>query len=163
MKTDPRKWPKLSETLTHERKPGVCQSCGIERNRCLGDTGAETWCTLWIECDHHDEPTRVVVSLCSSCSGRLIEPHPRLYRKVPENKPVPGAMPHLCTDCRFRTGLQCESPELKANGGPGLCIVYAEPVRGFIDGRGKDGKRTGGMFEHYRKPADECKGRAPLL
>lgn len=145
----PRLWPKLSETLPHERKPNTCQACG----EVDGDV------KLWLEHDEADRPTRTLVVLCDSCSKALIEPHPRLYHGLPSNKPVPGAMPHLCYDCKHRNGLDCRHPKLKANGGPGLNIAVAEPMRGFWDGRGKGGRRTGGMMEIWPSRAQRCEGR----
>lgn len=148
-------WPKLSQDLPHARHPWICQACGLN----LMGTQTPPH-QLHLECDEKDEPLRNVVALCPPCAGKLIEPHPRLYILVPENKPVPGAMPHLCVGCRYREGLSCTHPRLKQNGGPGLNITVAEPSRGFVDGRDKHGKRWGRMFEHWPSPARACEGAA---
>lgn len=150
-------WPRLSETLPHQRHPWCCQCCGINLLY-MPNPPHE----LHRECDDHDQPTRRVIALCKRCADRLIEPHPRLYQRVPENKPAPGAMPHLCVGCRWRVELDCTHPALKANGGPGLNITVAEPALGFWDGRGKDGRRTGGIYERWPAPASACAGAEPL-
>lgn len=142
------KWPRLSVTLTQPRRPDACQSCG----RAHPDLRA------WRECDDRDQPQNVFVVLCAECSHQIIKPHPRLYDEVPANKPIPGLMPHLCTDCVHRKDLACMHPDLKANGGPGLMIVAPEPTRGFMDGT-RGGKRVGWMFEHWPRPAIDCKGK----
>lgn len=145
-------WPKLSETLRFERSPLSCQSCGhsaqegtkLERHQ---------------ECDDKDQPTLVLVILCDRCAKQLIEKHPRLYQRIDINKPWPGAMA-LCDGCKFRKDLSCQHPDLKQNGGNGLYIKFAEPMRGFWDGSDpKTGRRTGGMFERYPAPPSECRGR----
>lgn len=133
------------------RHPDVCQSCGAttleERNR-------------WQECDEEDLPEPIVVVLCTSCSDRLIEKHPRLYHQLERNQPWPGAMP-LFVECGFRCALRCSHPDLKANGGPGLRLKAPPKLTGFWDGRGgpKGGKRVGGMFTHYTGPVASCAGR----
>lgn len=145
-------WPKLSETLRFEKHPESCQSCG--RGTATGDKVSRH-----VECDHLDQPTPVIVVLCEPCAKRIIEPHPRLYLRQDDNKPIPGAMV-LCSDCRHREKLRCTHPSLKANGGPGLSIRCPEPVRGFVDGRDpKTGKRTGGYFERYSSAPSACHGR----
>lgn len=145
-----KNWPKLSETLPHERRPDCCQSCA---EKLIPTDGIR----IWLEHDDKDQPTGVLVMLCARCETKLIEPHPRLYAKVDSNKPIPGAM-QLCVDCIHRDGLTCKNPEAKMNGGPGLYINAAQPSRGFWDGRGKDGKRTGGIFEHWPAPPSKCQG-----
>lgn len=140
-------WPKLSATLPFERRPDGCQSCG--------DFGGQL--EYWRECDEHDRPTTTLVALCSACAKRLIEPHPRLYSQEPKNKPLPGAMPHLCLDCTHREFLTCRHPLLKANGGAGLNILCVEPLRGFADGT-RGGRRCGWQFELWSKPASGCTG-----
>jgi hypothetical protein len=149
------KWPKLSESLRNQRHPHVCQSCGVVRTLDVGEGALE----VWRECDEKDQLTTTVVVLCHGCAGRLIEPHPRLYHREPPNKPIPGAIPHLCATCRHRSDLACTHPALKANGGPGLMITVEPPIRGFWDGRGKDGRRTGGLIETYQRPASACAGQ----
>lgn len=147
----PRPWPRLSETLSCERRPDECQCCGANYQ------ARKLW--LWLEHDENDRPTGTLVALCEACSRRLIEDHPRLYEKLPENKPVPGAMPHLCAGCEFRRGLMCSHPDLKSNGGEGLLIAVEPPLRGFWDGQGKNGRRTGGVLEIWSRPATRCQGQ----
>lgn len=146
------KWHRLSKALPAPRRPDTCQNCG--RN----DKQARL--QIWRECDDRDQPQNIFVVLCEECTATLIKPHPRLYHDVPENKPIPGVMAHLCVGCKHRDGLDCKHPDLKANGGPGLLIVAPQPTRGFMDGT-RGGKRTGWMFEYWPGPATECKGRVP--
>lgn len=102
------KWPRLSEQLTGPRDIRYCQSCGGQ-----GDL------ERWLEHDDRDVPEPIIVSLCPTCAGRLIEPHPRLYRRLMRSEPMPGAMP-ICLDCQYRDGTRCRSPQAAINGGPGL-------------------------------------------
>lgn len=156
MKDDPRQWPKLSESLEHPRNSTTCQSCG--KTATAAEWNGMLQC--WREHDHQDAPTGVVVMLCPRCAGSLIEPHARLYSREPANKPVPGAMPHLCPGCPHHDGaLACGHPLLKANGGPGLNMAVVQPLRGFADGTDKHGRRTGWRIEIWPSPASACSGR----
>lgn len=149
-------WPKLSETLSYARHPWICQCCGLN----LMGHPVEPH-QIHRECDDEDAPTATVVVLCKTCADLIIESHPRLYAIEPKNKPVPGAIPHLCVGCTWRRDLNCTNELLKANGGPGLNIVVAQPTRGFWDGHGKDGRRTGGRLEMWPSPARSCEGATP--
>lgn len=145
-------WPKLSETLRFERHPLCCSNCG---------QGPATGAALqrWRECDGKDQPTQTIVLLCAPCARRLIEPAPRLYVKVDANAPLLGTM-EMCAECRHRKMLSCTNPLTKANGGPGLILKVAEPIRGFQDGQDpKTRKRTGGPFEIWPSPPSSCAGR----
>lgn len=109
-------WPKLSVDLTCDRHPCICQACGGDRR------AGVLKMQRWIECDAHDKPTETLVFLCERCSKKLIGPHPRLYHQIYGDKPIPGAMHHLCGSCDFRRGLSCSHPDLKQNGGKGMNI-----------------------------------------
>lgn len=106
--TKPSEWPKLSEDLP-SKEPGECQRC----------RATVPPLTYWQECDENDVAERVFVVLCAPCAKQIIEPHPRLYRELSPNTPMPGAMP-ICRDCSRRNGMGCFSPLAKFNGGPGL-------------------------------------------
>ena len=144
-------WPRLSETLGGPKHPRFCQSCGSERppealdeaTPATGDEPGEVPATAndsfrrvkaelepppgvygWQEHDSRDEPESIAVMLCTTCSKRLITPHPRVYRRIPRRAPFPGIM-DLCIDCRFRAGVTCTHPDRVSNGGEGLQIDAA--------------------------------------
>jgi hypothetical protein len=104
---------------------------------------------IWQECDDADQPEPIAVLLCPPCSARIIEPHPRLYYGLPFNEPFAGTM-GLCAHCRFRDGVHCTHPDLKANGGLGLIIQADTPIP--VPGR----RRV------YVRPAMGCAGRQVL-
>lgn len=148
MITPRRAWPKLSETLTGEKRPDRCQGCGWDCDL-----------TRWQECDYQDNPTHVVVVLCLKCTEQLIEKHPRLYAPLHHYAPHPGSMV-LCEDCPFRSGVSCTHPDLKANGGAGLGVHFAEPTVVFVDGVSKGGgKRIGWQELRYATPPSACDGK----
>ncbi len=175
----PRPWPRLSESLTGPKQPGVCQSCGATNVQLVpsadpnnemspiaaDDSSAlharlrrvleadESGVHVWQECDDADRPEPIAVLLCPSCSAHLIEPHPRLYSGLPFNEPFAGTM-GLCTPCRFRDGVRCTHPDLKANGGTGLMIQADTPV--FVPDRPP---RRGQI---YVRAAMGCAGREPI-
>ncbi len=146
-------WPRLSQSLTGPKEPGVCQSCGATNVQLVpsADPGGEMspiaaddssalhdrfrrvldaevrGVHVWQECDDADQPEPIAVLLCPSCSTRIIKPHPRLYYVLPFNEPFAGTM-GLCVSCRLRVGVRCTHPDLKANGGPGLVIQADTPV-----------------------------------
>jgi len=174
----PHPWPRLSESLTGPKQPGVCQSCGATNVQLVpsadpggemspitpDDTSAlharfrgvldaeERGVHIWQECDDADRPEPIAVLLCPSCSARLIEPHPCLYYGLPFNEPFAGTM-GLCAPCRFRDGVRCAHPNLKANGGAGLIIQADTPVS--VPGR------PPGRGQIYVRAAMGCAGRAP--
>ncbi len=151
MKLSPQT-PRLTDSLSGPKDPRICQSC----SRGVTD-GINV--VNWQEHDHNDQPERKLVVLCDACSKRLIEPHPRLYKRHVTHEPYPGAMP-LCVACRHRDGVTCNSPLAKFNGGPGLDYVYPQPAVGFWDGYDKVlKKRTGGRMVTYAGPVTACTGR----
>lgn len=141
-----RQKPGLSSTLPFTRSPLACQGCGAQ-----GVDDLE----IWEEADEWDarQDPRVFVVLCRTCSKREIDRHPRVYRQVDRWTPYPGIMA-LCIECRFRDGLRCTSPLLKANGGPGLPIHFAKPVEAFLCG-----PRAPGYTRLYQAPPSKCEGR----
>lgn len=68
----------------------------------------------------------------------------------------------LCVNCLHRQGLECQSPLLKTNGGPGLHVLSAQPTRGRMSFENKQGCRSGKFFEHYPMPPKSCDGRATI-
>jgi hypothetical protein len=174
-------WPRLSETLTGPRHPHVCQSCGVAApppadSIALPDTDdpADPRTTTavvrlvarerrppwgvyaWQECDSEDAPEPVVVMLCTDCSARLILPHPRLYRRLPQHVPFVGIMA-LCLDCTWREGVRCTHPQTQANGGSGLELDQAPPIEVHV--RARYGR--GGFLTLYPRPVCACAGRHP--
>ena len=149
-------WPRLSETLEGPTHPRFCQSCGAERppeppdetvDTVEGDKGDQTFQFVmrelrpppgvygWQEHDGRDEPEPIAVMLCTACSNRLIDPHPRVYVRISRRAPFPGIM-DLCIDCRYRAGVTCTHPDRLANGGPGLHIDAAPGMPGHARGHG---------------------------
>lgn len=139
-------WPKLSETLPGERRPDRCQACGWD-------------CDLsrWREHDEADRKTATIVVLCLKCSRTLIEPHPRLYARLDDNEPLPGSM-YLCQDCLLRSGLRCDHPDLRANGGTGLTITVAKPHTALACVRGGKGRGCH-HITIWPAPPSACAGR----
>lgn len=141
--------------LPGERHPLICQQCG---GCCGGDPDGSgkarimrTSLDRWQECDHDDKPEHRLIVLCSKCSGRMIEPHPRLYHRLHVNDPWPGCM-EICVTCKFRDGIKCSHPDAKINGGNGVMLTVGAPMRGFIDGA-----KYRGPFCHYPYPPKACK------
>ncbi len=88
--------------------------------------------------------------LCTTCSKRLITPHPRVYRRIPRRAPFPGIM-DLCIDCRFRAGVTCTHPNRVSNGGEGLQIDAAPGM--WAHARTAVGSRT---LTLYAYPPRAC-------
>lgn len=151
-----REQPGLSATLTCAARPDRCQSCGSPHR--------ETHpLARWHECDPWDRPTSpaVVVVLCRGCSDRLIEPHPRLYVRLDQLAPCPGAM-SVCLHCTQRDGVMCRSPEAKQNGGPGLTYGWADgklPTVAHVCGT-RNGRRTGWTATMWPGKVLTCSGRS---
>jgi hypothetical protein len=143
----PSRWPKLSETLPGPAAPDRCQAC--QPSFFPQDPGP---LERWVECDEHDQPTDVVVVLCSPCARKLIEPHPRLYRPLGPNDPHPGAM-GICVDCVHRTGTRCS--RTRANGGPGIRVTIARPTVAHLN----YGGGRGAFKKLYASPASDCSRR----
>ena len=120
--------PRLSETLESLAWPRRCQACGAELTRPASRLRPSTGrapATIWQEHDDADRPELRYIVLCGACADRLIEPHPRLYRRLDRNEPAPGVM-RICEDCRHRQGGRCVSPRARAHGGPGLAWPAAD-------------------------------------
>lgn len=129
----------------------ACMQCGT-----AGELGEEL--AGWLEHDDADRPTAVAVVLCTPCADRIIEKHPRLYRRLDRHEPFPGVMP-TCAGCVHqrhpaRATSNCAHPDLKANGGAGLRMECPRPFSGFACGRG-----YGGPFVLFQGPVT-CSGRA---
>lgn len=137
-------WPRLSETLTGPKSPIHCQSCGLVSTRDL---------SRWQEHDQADQREPIVVVLCERCSTKLIEPHQRLYRRLPRNEPFPGSM-RLCIDCGRREGVTCMSDLLRRNGGPGLPMP-APDATAFVDGV-RNGRRYGARTQVWSRETTQC-------
>jgi len=173
-------WPRLSEDLAGPRHPHACQSCGRaappasstkpvdipedpsdDDARRMGDEviraleAARTRpLRAWQEHDDEDRPETIAVVLCRACSSRLINPHPRLYQELALNQPFAGVM-DLCVSCRFRDGVRCAHPDLKANGGPGL-VIPSPPVAHVC------GRFAGPSGNVYLHPPTSCAGHDSL-
>ncbi len=141
----PERWPRLSDTLTAGVGLDVCQSCGIY----------EGPMSCWQEHDDHDQREYRLVVLCRLCGDRLIEKHPRLYRRLDHFEPWPGAM-ELCRFCDHRAGNRCHNKTAKVNGGPGLEIRGPQPSAAIICKRGGT-SRTAAV---YPGPSVSCSGRS---
>jgi hypothetical protein len=113
-------WPRLTESLPH-RSAVACHRCG----QVLPGKYDLHW---WQEHDDRDRPEPRYVLLCNPCADKIIEPHPRLYRRTERNEPCPGVMLQ-CVCCKHLDGLRCRHPQMRANGGPG--VAFAGPD-GFV-------------------------------
>lgn len=138
------KMPRLSEQLTCEETPAACQACGSKENL-----------ERWQEHSDKDLPERIIVVLCEPCAAKLVEQHPRLYRRMEAFRPWPGAMT-ICVDCVHRRGTACGHKDAKDNGGPGVMLHMPRPFTGFVDYGGKD-KHKSGSFCQWRGPVTSCK------
>ncbi len=105
----------------------------------------------WQEHDGRDEPESIAVMLCTACSERLIDLHPRVYVRISRRAPFPGIM-DLCIDCRHRAGVTCIHPDRLANGGPGLHIDAAPGMPAHARGYGS--------FTTYAYPPRACAGQS---
>jgi hypothetical protein len=114
----------------------------------------------WRECDLSDKPTKTVVILCLKCEKKLVERHALLYIELLPFEPRPGSMP-VCCNCRDCEDLQCKSAELRANGGPGVRLVYPQPARVIA----RTSKRLNGSRCHqmtlYTAPV-QCLSKKPM-
>lgn len=144
--------PRLSTTLTGPIGPADCRSCGAS-----ADAAGAVTLDRWLEADDADRfnDRSPVVVLCRPCSNRLIEPHPRLYHRMPPTWPRAGSM-SICLDCKHLSGVSCLHPRAKANGGPGVQLTIRQPVSCFVDYRGKRGERRGRQETHYPEAARAC-------
>ena len=140
------------ERLTEEAlfdldKFNKCQLCGREDDICCF--------RMWLECDDHDQPEEgIILIICATgeCRKRL-ENHERLYYEIPWGQGGPGKFMLLCGNCPNRERNQCKHPHLKANGGNGLYVEFADwPLSNTII------CTTGGCFTGAPKPAVGCEG-----
>lgn len=153
------KWPKLSWDLRETRDLDHCQACNkLGEIDCMKSDGklGESPLSLdrWLEHDDSDRSTAIVVVLCSGCSKKLIEPHPRLYRMLTLWEPHPGCMA-LCRKCEYREGVGCTHPSLKANGGEGLALTVPAPGHAIFCARGKGCH----PITIFTGPVEDCSGR----
>lgn len=142
-------WPWLSEE---------CLSAEGADPRWCGLCGARESLVVHQEHGGQEEPLPVFVVLCEPCAARVIDAHPRLYTRLDQFAPAPGAMP-LCIKCGHRAGTICTHPSSRYRGGPGVALAFPEPMGGFWDGAGKGGRRAGGQFIIYQGPVRSCAGR----
>jgi hypothetical protein len=140
--------PRLSETLRPLGYPHRCQRCGDSEG--LG---------IWQEHDEHDRREACHVVLCKACSGRVIEPHPRLYRPLDPNEPACGVMA-ICEGCAHRDNSRCRSPMAKANGGPGLRFPAPDSTMHLLR-VDKRGRRYGEWIRAWDREPDRCDGFEP--
>jgi len=159
------KWPRLSETLPECDELFQCRACGlvapvVEQIVDAGSVGEsvnpQPKLHRWQEHNDDDKPDPIVVVLCQACSDKIIEPHPRLYRRMDRWEPFAGAV-GICRDCPLRKGSRCTSPQAKLNGGPGVELIYPRPSTAHVLRRGK-GQRSG--FETiYHGPVRACSAK----
>jgi len=141
---------RLSQELSGQRDLNHCHACDmLGEIDCIKSDSLERW----LEHDDTDRPTATVVILCGDCSDRLIEPHPRLYRRMMLYEPHPGCMP-LCRPCQHREGISCTHEDLKANGGQGLGLTYPTPGEAIVCSRGKGCRH----MVIYEGPVSDCAG-----
>ena len=144
-----KSWPKLSETLTHRRERHRCQACDF----CDDDDG--TLVRPWLEHDERDKPTAVVVMLCKTCSDKIIEPHPRLYREVEPMEPFPGQL-RLCQGCKHQAALVCTRSLL--SGGPGVHLVFLKPLDVHLC---RSPRSKSGWIKVWQGPVISCDSKEP--
>jgi hypothetical protein len=149
-------WPRLSQTLRGRRQHGYCQSCDAH----FPGTNGMPALNLWQECDDDDRLQKIFVWLCTPCSERLVEKHPRLYEQRGVFFPAPGVQ-QFCADCRFCDNMTCKHPEAQT----GAVVLSGAFSRMFVDGqgRGKAGRRIGWMATHFYEPPKGCRVRAVNL
>lgn len=149
-----REKPGLSVTLPFPRSLDTCQSCGL-----IADPSDSVALQKWQEADPFDRFTTggaqpVLVILCPTCSKMIIDPAARLYRRIDQWHPIPGAM-ELCHGCRFQKNLQCTHVWLKANGGNGLMIRFPKPGYAHFNFGGGRGE----FKSMFNGPPSHCAGR----
>jgi hypothetical protein len=153
--------PRLSRDLFYPAD--VCQHCG--NGQLFNDRSDTAFfadasvgeLARWQEHDELDQREPILIVLCERCADQLIEPHPRLYRRLRPNEPFPGAMP-LCRDCVHRHEVRCEHPNAKANGGAGVELIFPKPTVAFIDGT-RNGKKAGWREVWFPGPVQHCTAR----
>lgn len=158
-------WPRLTESLAppmFAADPWHCQSCGVmgaidQSNEPPLYAGPLDPLSAWQEHDEDDQPEARAVVLCEPCADRIIEPHPRLYRRLERYEPLAGLMA-ICAECIFRAGTRCTSPQARINGGGGIEIIHPKPSHTHICGRGRKGPCCQ-TITLYHGPAVACSGR----
>lgn len=148
-------WPRLTEQLPPgEWDPGEdyrhCQRCYR-----YGEFGEDLY--AWQEHDDRDRREPRAVVLCVDCSDDLIEPHPRLYRRLKAWAPMPGVM-DLCQGCVHRDGYLCRHPDLTINGGTGLEVTHPAPYQAMVTRPGPKGRRCS-RERIWQGPPTGCAGR----
>lgn len=123
-----------------------CQLCGKEGDICSF--------YMWEECDDADqpEPGNVLVICRDGPCNQQLQDHERLYHQVPWGQGGPGHFMLLCGSCENRDGTKCTHPKLKANGGDGLLVNFANLLRGIVcfnDGQSRP---------IFPSPATKCEG-----
>lgn len=144
--------------LPGEKHPQKCQLCGESDFLFLiAQTRKSYHLARWQEHDHNDRPEQRLIVLCTKCSKRVIESHPRLYSELQDNQPWPGCMA-LCIDCKLRDGITCTSPKAKVNGGPGVIITVPKPSSALVDGP----KYRGPMLL-WSHPPEKCSEKVQAI
>lgn len=163
--------PRLSQELPFPPELNRCQRCGfvaqqlgnLDRGALVPDQTADGQVVAvlerWQEHDERDQPEGRVIVLCSPCSKRIVDAHPRLYRRLDFGEPFPGAHA-LCIGCVHRAtseGLACRLATI--NGGEGLKLGGPQQVRYHACGRGAGGRRTGWWGVHWAGRVERCTKR----
>lgn len=142
-------WPRLTETLDHPH-PTMCGHYGHDVMPHVRE--------LWQEHSRLDEPEPRYLVLCPDCAKEIIDPHPRLYRRLHNLAPAPGAMA-LCAECKHRKRWTCTNRDAKAHGGPGIRIRAPKPTIMHLDGTDSAGRRRGWTSYIYPSEPTACSGR----
>lgn len=94
---------------------------------------------MWQKTDADDRPIDDYLITCKGedCQQR-IDDDPMLFIEVSWGAGGPGKFMLVCGDCTHRDGFSCRHPDLKANGGAGLEVRFANlPIyNSFICGSG---------------------------
>lgn len=115
---------------------------------------------MWYECDDQDQPENCVLVICRD--GKCVEAlkqHPRLYKQIEWGFGQPGHFMLVCSDCKHRSGPECTHPNLKANGGSGLEVIFSSGLpNAIICFHDED---AGSHCKRLLPPANECAGKEP--
>ena len=146
--------PRLSETLSPIRRPFDCQRCGA-----IPPVGGEPL-TAWQEHNDADRPETIFVLLCRKCADKVIEPHPRLYRRLSRNEPAPGVM-QICSGCIYQIEGRCTSDLLRSRGGPGLKFPGPDTTVHICRAGPKGRGRVGEWLKMWSAEPTTCAGFRP--